>query len=273
MRNFAYHLQWTFFFGFLFLANVGYSQYTAGESIGYGNAGLSGDNAWSIAYNPAGIALSETMEAGVFYNTRFQTKEMATKGLVFTNPLQGGTIGLWFSSYGYSQFSQNRLGIAYARKLSEKLSAGIRMQYLSLRIGEGYGTSKTVTASAGFQYQLNKEILLSGYIFNPNKSKFTDYNNEKIPALMKGGIKYAFSDKVFITSEVWASSIDKTNVVVGAEYKIHDKVVLRGGIATQPASSSFGFGLKLNQFDLNFSSAYHTHLGFSPAISLLYHGK
>ena len=90
---------------------------------------------------------------------------------------------------------------------------------------------------------------------------------------MKGGIKYTFSEKVFITSEVWASSLNKTNVVVGAEYKVHDKVVLRGGLGTQPASSSFGFGLKINQFDLNFSSAYHSNLGFSPAISLLYHGK
>jgi len=266
-------LKWILASSLLITTNLGFSQYTTGESIGYANAGLSGTNTWVIAYNPAGVSEVESMEVGVFYNTRFQTKELATKGLVFASPLQGGTLGLWFSSYGYSQFSQNRLGIAFAKKLNDKLSAGIRMQYLTLKIGEGYGTAKTFTASAGFQFQLSEEILLSGYIFNPNKSSFTDYNDEKIPALMKGGIKYVFSEKVFITSEVWASSLDKTNVVVGAEYKIHNKVVLRGGVGTQPFSSSFGFGLKINQFDLNFSSAHHTNLGFSPAISLLYHGK
>lgn len=252
---------------------VSYGQYSVGESTGYANAGLSLQNSWAMTNNPAGIAGVEKLEVGMYYNSRFSTKEMSTKGLVFATPLQGGSIGVLVNSYGYSLYSKNSIGIAYARTLSDKINAGVRIQYHSLKIGEGYGKSDALTVSIGMQYEMDDHITISGVVYNPNKSSFVDYNDEKIPSLLKGGLKYTFSDKVFITTEVWASSDNKPQVVVGSEYQILDKLFIRAGVSTQPTASAFGFGVKLKQFDINFNSAYDPYLGFSPSFSLLYHGE
>jgi hypothetical protein len=56
----------------------------------------------------------------------------------------------------------------------------------------------------------------------------------------------------------------------GLEYHVIDVLFLRAGIGSNPTLSTFGFGLKINQFVLDVASSYHQELGFSPQFALAY---
>jgi len=56
----------------------------------------------------------------------------------------------------------------------------------------------------------------------------------------------------------------------GIEYKAIKEFYLRAGISTNPALSSFGFGLNLKNLKIDFSANYHQVLGISPQVGLSY---
>ena len=56
----------------------------------------------------------------------------------------------------------------------------------------------------------------------------------------------------------------------GLEYCIIDILYARVGISNNPNIVSFGAGLHLGNFRLDFSSSMHQVLGYSPQFSLIY---
>jgi len=62
----------------------------------------------------------------------------------------------------------------------------------------------------------------------------------------------------------------KPNIKFGAEYRPVDKFSLRGGINSYPIQGTFGFGLHLKGFNLDFSGLYHQILGITPQVGIHY---
>jgi hypothetical protein len=117
---------------------------------------------------------------------------------------------------------------------------------------------------------LTKKLVIGAHVFNPNKAKLTVFNDERIPTIMKVGLLYHFSDKVFGTIEAEKDIDHKPLVKSGIEYKLNEMFYLRAGVATNPFLNTFGFGLFLNNFQLDVASSFHSVLGFSPRMSLTY---
>jgi hypothetical protein len=60
---------------------------------------------------------------------------------------------------------------------------------------------------------------------------------------------------------------------LGLEYRIIDEVYVRGGLSSNPGQYTFGFGINLNRFTIDFASSVHNVLGFSPQFSAVYNFK
>ena len=142
--------------------------------------------------------------------------------------------------------------------------------YLSTKLIQEYGSNSSVTVAIGLISRLSNELSLGVYIYNPTRNKLAEFDNERIPTIMKLGLDYHFSEKVILALET-EKNIDFDAILrLGIEYHIINKLYLRGGIATDPIQSSFGFGLELKEFKIDFSSSFHQTLGVTPGISLLY---
>jgi len=55
-------------------------------------------------------------------------------GVGFAIPILAGTIGFNFHYFGTAEIRQNKIGLTYARKLSESLSIGGQFDWLSTQI-------------------------------------------------------------------------------------------------------------------------------------------
>ncbi len=240
------------------------------HSSAMGNASVSFSDVWSTHHNQAGLGFVRDILAGAYYENRFLLKELSVKGAVVALPVKSGTFGLLISNFGYSLYSENKYSLSFAKAFGDKLSAGIAMDCLTTKIAEGYGSKNIFAAEIGIQAKPLKGLTIGAHVFNPTREKLADYNNERIPTILRLGVNYNFSDKVILAIETEKDISRKAIFKAGIEYKAVKGFYLRVGITTNPTLSSFGFGINLKNFKIDLSSSYHQTLGFSPQLGLTY---
>ena len=250
----------------------------ANDVIGANSTGMGGFNStlsdvWSTNNNQAGLGFMTDITGGLFYENRFLLKETSYRAGAFVLPVKTGAFGLSVASFGYSAYSETKAGLSYGQRFGDKFSVGVQLNYLNTKLNQDYGSKNSLTAAVGFIAKLNKEITLGVHVYNPTRSKLAEYDNEKIPTIMKLGLDYRFSEKVMVGVETEKDLNYDAVVKAGLEYHITEIFYLRGGISTNPTMYSFGFGLQMRNFKMDISSSFHQILGMTPGISLIYQKK
>ena len=213
--------------------------YTSGaRNVALSNATVAISDEWSYFNNPGAISVNQKVAFGVSYENRFLLKEMQSQSFVGVIPLKKGVLSIGGQLYGFSQLRSFKSGVGYAMPLAEFVSAGVQLNFQGVRLNQNYGSSNTMTAELGVLTKLNKKLSIGFSVFNLGSALLDDYQNDRY-----------------------------TNVIrLGAHY-----MYLRGGYSLQPVSFSFGFGyVFVESISLDFGTAYHQQLGWSPAVSCLY---
>lgn len=253
------------------VARAGNENFPVGaRSAAMGNASVSLSDVWSAHHNQAGLGFMNRISAGVYYENRFMIKELGLKGGAIAIPVKAGAFGLSVSNFGYTSYNENKYSLSFAKAFGKKLSFGIAMDYLTTKIAEGYGSKGVLAAELGIQSRPLKGLTIGAHVFNPTHARLTDYNNERIPTIIRLGADYNFSEKVTCAIETEKDMSKKAIFKAGVEYKAVKEFYLRAGISTNPDLGSFGFGLNLKNLKIDVSANYHQVLGVSPQFGLMY---
>lgn len=228
------------------------------------------NDVWGVQNNQASLADLESITGSVFYESRFMMSELGMKAFAAGMPMKFGTFGLNVNSFGFSQYSEMKAGIAYAQKLGERFSMGVQLNYFNTRIGENYGSSAAVGGEIGILAEPVKNLTVGLHLFNPTRAKLSGNLTERIPTIMRFGLSYKFSDQVFIITEAEKDVDYKTTFRGGLEYRPLPSFYIRAGAASNPGLVSMGFGVVLKKFRLDVASSFHSVLGFSPSVGLQY---
>lgn len=243
------------------------------RSAGLANSSILLNDFWSAENNPAMLGKLKSFGAGLAYENHFLLSEFSYRSAAIAKPIKNAGIGISVGQFGYSLYQENEIGISYGQAFGEMLSMGVQLNYQSISLGENLGSKGVVSANYGIAAKVNKEIELAAMIININRAKLSDYQDERLPTIIKMGLSYRYSKKVIFLSEV-EKDIDHSPIArFGIEYFTNEIIYLRVGYASNPSLSSFGFGLKFSNFQLDIASSYHNTLGFSPQISLSYRPK
>ena len=241
-----------------------------GRSAGMAHASVTLSDLWSVHHNQAGLAFVEKPEAGLFSESRFLVPGVGLRGLVAAIPTSSGTFGVTLSQFGFSSYNESKVGLAFARKFGENLSFGLQLDYLRTHIAENYGNRNMLSVELGVLAKLSDDLTFGAHVYNPNRAKISDFNDERTPAIMRMGFNYRFSEKVIIAIETEKDIDFKPVFKAGIEYHITKPLYLRTGIASNPFLNSYGFGLELKQFKFDFATSYHATLGYTPHLSISY---
>lgn len=250
------------------------------RSSALANASVTLTDLWAVQHNQACLALVDKPAAGLFYENRFLLPETGLKGGAMVLPTNSGVFGLMVSSFGYSKYGESKYGLAYARKLGDNFAMGLQLDYLQTRIAENYGTSSNFAAEIGLRAKINEKLAIGVHVFNVNRALLHELDldsantyKEHIPTVMRVGVQYTFSEKVFAVLETEKDIDHKAIVKVGVEYHITEPFYLRLGVSSHPFQNSFGFGMKFSQLHIDVAASYHSVLGYSPQLSISYHLK
>ncbi len=264
----------------LFLMFFMASQYAFGAGlwpqVGARQAGLNHcsvalSDFWSIQNNQAGMALIKNLSVGIAYENRYLVPQMGTANLALIYPLKIGNMGLSMSYFGYTLYHETKVGLAYARSFGPRLRIGVQLDYLQTALGDIYGRRSNVTFEIGVQSDVTKNLTLGIYVYNPVRVKFSDYANEKIPAVFRFGLAYHFSNKLLTTAEIEKNTGFQPIILRGGiEYYVKKQFFFRVGFGTAQDIFSFGFGWYKRHMQFDIGTTMHQSLGFSPQTSLVF---
>lgn len=251
-------------------APVSAENYTAGaRAVALSYATVATADVWGTFHNQATLTGIPQLSAGVYYESRFMTDELSLAAGTFSAPTLGGVTGISFYQFGKGTYKASKLGLAFAKKLSQKLNAALQLDYFSNRFPENEGAFSFLTFECGVFYRLTRELALGAHIFNPVRNGFeTYYGKQKMPLIYRLGGNYLLPGNVTVAAEVQKSSDRQAQVKSGLEFMPVKNLALRLGVSGKPFNYSGGIGYSFGNISTDFAFSYHGNLGFTPSISV-----
>ena len=259
---------------FIILAVLLVAAVTAGAQDGnfeaMANASVMQNGLWSVNNNQAGLADLQRFAVGINYQNRFQLAETSTKSVAAALHTRTGNFALSFNRFGYSQYSENSFGLAYARQFGERVSAGLQFDYLNINQTSAYGNNGVFLFEVGLQAKPIDNMQVGVHVFNPTKAKMAEYEDERVNTSFRFGANYYFSQIVQLAAEVEKTMQTDLRCKVGLEYQIISNLYLRTGFRSKPNEFCFGAGYTYKGLTFDFAFSTHQYLPMSTQVSLKY---
>ena len=259
-----------FFLGFQAktTAQIGYRLVSGGQSAAMSNAVSAMSTPDAVFQNPAALIYATRPTVTVATEMRFGVKDLRPVGIGLILPTKSGVFGGSIQHFGFSAFQQQKIGLAFAKRFSEKLNVGIQLDYLRLQ-ATGYGNANILTFEIGCNTLITKDLTLAFYVFNPLSVRVSE--SERTPSVFRLGAAYALNNKMMITAEIEKSIIDAATFRMGFDYKVAETVAVRCGFSSLPASFSVGVGYFLSKnCIIDAALSHQSALGSTPSVSLSY---
>ena len=241
-----------------------------GRVAAMGGTSVAARDVWALQNNPAGTAYLEGWQCGLYYENRWGLRETAFKSAVLTQAISDiGCLGLSVDQFGGTKYSENKLGLAYARAFGPYLQMGLQTDLLWLHWGEGYPDRVGVGFTLGMQSQLTERLRVGACAFTPLFGRGTLGN--RLPMVMRLGWAYRFTDTFVGQGELeYDHSRQGMRIGSGFEYVVADRFSLRAGAQYHPNLLSFGVGYRIGPVHMEVSAQLHQALGASVQIGILY---
>ena len=246
---------------------------TGGRSSAIGGCSVALNDFWSINNNPAGMTCYPYFSAGISYENRFLMKELSYADAALLMPVKIGTFGLSYSRFGYENYNENKVGLAFARAFGPHLKIGLKLDYLAIRFSKDYAIRQNATFELGLQSDITDDFRIGVYIFNPIYVKMKTLNDERVPVIFRFGFAYKITKDFLATTEAEYNSDTKLNYRIGLEYNTLKDFYIRIGVYTKPATACFGVGYTWNKITLDVAATMNQYTGVSFQSSLIFNIK
>jgi hypothetical protein len=255
---------------FVFANSYSIENYPAGaRSRSLSNAFVSISDIWSTFHNQAGIAGLSGVSAGFYYESRFMIDELTQVAGTLVLPTKSGNFGISFSQFGKGSFKENKLGIAFAKSLSEKLSAAVQLDYLSQILPENSRAKGFATFEAGIIYTTNQKLYLGAHVFNPILGGIETLEGKlQTPASFRLGGHYQFDNLVMLIVEAQKDTKNPLILKTGIEFSPVQNLALRFGVSGKPFNYTAGIGYRFGKITTDIGFGYHGNLGITPSVSV-----
>lgn len=226
----------------------------------------------SFTGNQAALAQSKNAGIGFFGERRFMLNETSAYTLAASVPTRMGNFGVQLNYAGFKNFNENKIGLAYARKLGKLVDVGVQFNYYGYRI-PAYGNASAINFEIGAMLHLTDKLNAGVHVYNPVGGKLGKDKEEKLASAYKAGLGYDASDKFFIGTEIIKEEDKAVNVIAGLQYQFAKQFFAKAGFISESSSAYVGAGIGWKNLRLDISSSYHPQLGFSPGILLIMNFK
>ena len=224
---------------------------------------------FSFTNNQAALSFLKNASAGVYSEQRFLLKETSLYSMAIALPTSAGGFGVQANYFGFSDYNESQLGVAYGKNLGKMVDIGAQFNYYDVRIA-GYGSTGTVNFEFGAIFHLTEKLHFGIHAYNPVGGRFGKNTDEKLASRYTVAAGYEASKQVFISVEIVKEENKPVNVNARLQYVFAKQFFARAGIEAQSTSPYAGIGLLWDNFRLDITVSYHPQLGFTPGMLLIY---
>jgi hypothetical protein len=250
------------------------------QALGTASATLGGD-VWAVANNAAGLGQLTQPTAGVYVENRYLIPSLNVAAAALALPLgivepaaaslparaSHGVVGFEAQRFGGLLYNEVRVGAAYGYRLGV-VSVGGRLDALQVSL-QDLGSRRTLAASLGGQAEVLPGRLTFGvYLYNITQAKLADYQDERVPTVLRAGLAYHPSKQVLLLAEAEKDIERAAGFKAGIEYLPAAAVAVRLGYASLSQQSTAGVGVHAGSFQFDYAAGWHSALGLSQYLSV-----
>lgn len=249
----------------------------------------------SINYNPAGLSALHERQGTVSYLNHLLDFQSGFLGYV--QPIRKGTGAVAINFYDFGTFEGRDendletgdfganglvLSAGYSEEVLQNFSVGLTGKYIRFQI-DNFNAS-AVAADLGAIYSLPQQALSFGFgIFNlgTTTSAFIDTKDDLPMNLQLGFTKNLEHLPVMVSGALVKFNDENLDFRIGGEISVSEKLLLRLGYNSvgqdqnvdtdkdKFAGVSFGFGVKLNKINLDYSLSSFGEVGSLNRLSVI----
>lgn len=253
---------------FAILANA-----TDNNTITDGRSAALGGASASLASlsNPAALSLHPLNQVSAHYSNPYGVEQLSTVSAQLFYSKKLLDFGACFSSFGYDKYNEMRFSGSVSKKLSGKLSMGIRFNYYSILMSEYEDRKTMVSADLGFLATPLPKLTIGFVAEHLLHSAYTTERGEyDLPVNLRLGASLAVSSELLLVGEAEHNSFGDGCVKIGCELVPVEHSAIRIGLMSNPFRPTFGVGYSPGRFSFDVASVYHTVLGFHSQFSMGY---
>lgn len=250
------------------MAQSGFNTAGGAHFLGYARAGVTIEGLESVYFNQAGISDIQDWAIDASYERRFNIEGLDFLSLAAAKKTSWGTWAASVTSFGITEYSEQKFGMAYARRLHPFLSIGGQLNYLRYNL-ESQGSRHIFSFEAGMILRLHKSLKIGTHVFSPGIVEVAE--DTDLPTRLRTGISYHPSEKVFLLLEADKSLQRQTEFKIALGYAVWQHMHIRLGVNPTLSLYSIGFQISLqDRLKMSGAAGIQNGLGHSPAISLQY---
>ncbi len=249
-------------------------------ALGSASATL-GNNVWAVANNAAGLGTLTRPTAGAYFENRYLITSLNVVAVALALPLgvvepaaagqparaERGVVGFEAQRFGGALYSEVRVGAAYGYRLGV-VNIGGRLDMLQVSFRD-LGSRRALVGSLGGQAEVVPEHLTFGvYLYNLNQAKLANYQDERVPTVLRAGLAYRAGKQVLVVLESEKDIEHDAGIKAGLEYLLAPAVALRAGYASLSQQTTAGVGVKASNFQFDYAAGWHSVLGMSQFLSV-----
>jgi len=236
---------------------------------------------WAVANNAAGLGRLTQPTASVYAENRYLIPSLNVAAVALALPVgvvepaagglparaSHGVVGFEAQRFGGILYKEVRVGAAYGYQLGV-VSVGGRLDALQVSL-QDLGSRRTLAASLGGQAEVLPERLTFGvYLYNITQAKLADYQDERVPTVLRAGLAYHPSKQVLLLGEVEKDVERAVGFKVGIEYLPATAVAVRLGYASLSQQATAGVGVHVGGWQFDYAAGWHSALGLSQYLSM-----
>ncbi|NOT51532.1 MAG: hypothetical protein HOP10_09670 [Chitinophagaceae bacterium] len=241
----------------------------AGAYTGFGAYSISHVDVFSFTANQASLAQLKNISVGVYGERRFMLDELNNFTTAIGLPTATGNFGVKANYSGFTDYNETELGLAYGRKLGNKVDIGAQFNYHGIRIA-GYGNASAISFELGTIFHITERLHAGVHTANPVGGKFGKDQQEKLSSVYSFGLGFDASEKFLVSAEIQKEEDQPVNINAGMQYKFLPQLLARIGVSSATSSAWLGLGLTIKSFRLDITAGYHPQLGVTPGLLLLF---
>ncbi len=252
------------------------------RAVALGNASATLSNeVWAVANNAAGLGTLTRPTAGAYFENRYLIRSLNVAAVAMALPLgmvepaaagqparaERGVVGFEAQRFGGALYNEVRVGAAYGYRLGV-VNIGGRLDMLQVSF-QDLGSRRALVGSLGGQAEVVPEHLTLGvYLYNLNQARLADYQDERVPTVLRAGLAYRAGKQVTLVLESEKDIEHDASFKAGLEYLPAPAVALRAGYASLSQQTTAGVGVKANHFQFDYAAGWHSVLGLSQFLSV-----
>jgi hypothetical protein len=162
------------------------------------------------------------------------------------------------------------VGVNFSRFFKPYISVGIGAEYLGWYYTDAWHSMACF--NLGIMVFPIEHLSIGFSIYNLSFSKFTlEESKFEVPTIFYLGLKYKFTELLFLAAEASLSLKENFTASIGLEYFFVKQVGMRIGVyASKEISPCLGLGINFNGFCIDIGAQYNLKLGLTSSLGISY---